>query len=834
MVLRLHVWKIDMDKKGPKKTLREAFPSIANQWYQERNGTETPDTIGPYCRDEYWWICDLNHIWKQSPKSRINTSDHRPHGCPYCSNKEVWPGFNDLETKNPKVASEWDYSSNKDTPRDVASFSHKSRYFICPICHQSYLARISDRTLHNSKCNICNPKGNNHIKAGFNDLEHRYPCIAQYWDTTRNEKKASEVLPNSHESFWWTDGETSWKSSPNRFVQKYRLLEGHPDSLQLAIRYKKIEHSSSYYGISFPEKVAYFYLQKAFPDAIENYVLANGTELDIYIPSLSIGVEYDGKAFHTKKRLEKDIEKNIYCKKSGIHLIRLREIGCPDLQDEGQMCIAVSPSKDGLSLKKPLEILFNSLANNNIRIPSIDIERDYADIVVLLHRSVVANSLKKANPPYLAEWDYEKNGEMGITPDMIAANSNAKVYWRCSAKGHPLFLSPNARNTAQGACGICANKKTIPGINDFATIHKDLLKYWDYSKNKIKPTQISAGASYKAYWVCVDNPKHNGWVASVFDFVNGKSHCPQCSSGHKLSIGENDLLTKAPEIAKDWDYNKNKNDDGSQRYPYEVMAGSEEVVWWINPFCHHSFDMSVCSKIKYGRKTCPYCSGKRVLKGFNDLKSQNNVIAEEWDYELNDISPEEVTLHSTYKAHWICRKNPLHKWSARVCSRTSDNHGTNCPLCSGNLVIKGVNDLATENKEIAEEWDFELNEGNLGKDGKQLTPYNVSSHSGYMVWWRCKKDSRHFWPMKIGSRTGNRPQGCSVCSGRRIIPHINDFATLYPEVYDQWDFEKNVNVDPFTLGPSDNKNKYYWKKENGESDLMTIRYVIRNWKRKNT
>lgn len=48
----------------------------------------------------------------------------------------------------------------------------------------------------------------------------------------------------------------------------------------------------------------------------------------------------------------------------------------------------------------------------------------------------------------------------------------------------------------------------------------------------------------------------------------------------------------------------------------------------------------------------------------------------EWDYELNNRSPEEFSYGSHYKAFWRCPIN--HSWKASIYSRTS-GHG--CPLC---------------------------------------------------------------------------------------------------------------------------------------------------------
>ena len=80
--------------------------------------------------------------------------------------------------------------------------------------------------------------------------------------------------------------------------------------------------------ISIPEKSIVFYLSKYFEDIQENYHtdFLGKKEIDIYIPSLKIGIEYDGAKWH--KSVEKDLEKNRICKENGISLVRIREPKC--------------------------------------------------------------------------------------------------------------------------------------------------------------------------------------------------------------------------------------------------------------------------------------------------------------------------------------------------------------------------------------------------------------------------------------------------------------------------------------------------------------------------
>jgi hypothetical protein len=86
---------------------------------------------------------------------------------------------------------------------------------------------------------------------------------------------------------------------------------------------------------------------------------------------------------------------------------------------------------------------------------------------------------------------------------------------------------------------------------------------------------------------------------------------------------------------------------------------------------------------------CPYCSGRKVLAGFNDLATIKPKIAEQWHPELNgDLTPQMVTIGSHKKVWWQCADG--HVWKAIIYSRTGARK-SGCPVCSGKV---------TESKQI--------------------------------------------------------------------------------------------------------------------------------------
>ncbi len=204
---------------------------------------------------------------------------------------------------------------------------------------------------------------------------------------------------------------------------------------------------------------------------------------------------------------------------------------------------------------------------------------------------------------------------------------------------------------------------------------------------------------------------------------------------------ENSLLLSNQRLAEEWNYEKN-----GEVKPEQFTANSHKSVWW--KCCKgHEWEASIHNRNK-GRN-CPYCSGKKVLKGYNDLQTVSPALSKEWNYEKNSgLKPEHFTANSRKKVWWKCSKG--HEWETTITHR---NHGRGCPYCSGKKALEGYNDLQTVNPALAKEWNYEKNGG--------LKPEHFTANSSKKVWWKCSKG--HEWEATIGHR--NRGTSCPFCSG---------------------------------------------------------------------
>jgi hypothetical protein len=279
-------------------------------------------------------------------------------------------------------------------------------------------------------------------------------------------------------------------------------------------------------------------------------------------------------------------------------------------------------------------------------------------------------------------------------------------------------------------------------------------------------------------WKC---SKGHRWESSPLKRAIRGQGCPFCS-GHRLLIGFNDLATTHPAIAIEangWD-------------PTKFGKGFKKKVSWICPN-GHIYEASIDSRTNMN-SGCSYCSGKKVLIGFNDLRSLSPQIAKEadgWD-------PSTVTFGSNKKLNWKCASG--HRYKATVNQRTKPESGTNCPICANQKILSGVNDLATRFPLIAlEAYDWD--------------PINIGAGSKKKLTWKCSKN--HFYDASPESRT-QKMSGCPICAGLKVLIGFNDLATTHPEISteaDGWDTTKVI------AGTS---KKFKWKCQKGHKYVASV------------
>ena len=229
--------------------------------------------------------------------------------------------------------------------------------------------------------------------------------------------------------------------------------------------------------------------------------------------------------------------------------------------------------------------------------------------------------------------------------------------------------------------------------------------------------------------------------------------------------------------------------------PSTLSSGSNEAKEWMCPK-GHVYDSQVAKRAMRGQG-CPFCSGHRVLAGFNDIPTSHPEIAK----EANGWDPTKISAGSNKKLSWEC---PIgHIYESRVADRTLQN--ARCPICLGRQVLVGFNDLLTTHPELAAE-------------AHEWNPQTRTAGSNKKASWKCSEG--HVYESVIASRA--KGSGCHFCSGHRVLPGLNDLHTTHPALAAQ-----ASGWDPTTISAGSNK-KLTWECQKGHTYQAVVASRLRN------
>lgn len=316
-------------KHGPKRTKRQPLirglndlatvnPEISAEWHPTKNGDLTPSDVKAISTQVVWWQCaaDNSHVWENKVTNR-NTG----HCCQQCGQAPVQLGINDLATVNPELAAEWHPTNNgKLTPETVKFNSRKKAYWLAK-CGHEFRQIIGDRNAGNA-CPVCTGRI---LISGVTDLATVNPEIAKEWHPTENEKLTPQkVRANDSRVVSW---QCSLKPHHN---WKATVKSRHNGSLCPHCPHKT----------SKAEDTIREYIESLNYEVLASYrdILPGRKEIDIFIPSLNFGVEFNGVYWHSEGGGKKDTQYHFNkwsnCHNLGVELVQIWEddwVSSPEL-----------------------------------------------------------------------------------------------------------------------------------------------------------------------------------------------------------------------------------------------------------------------------------------------------------------------------------------------------------------------------------------------------------------------------------------------------------------------------------------------------------------------
>ena len=638
-------------------------PDLAKEWHPKKNATISPYEVTKGSSKKVWWLCANGHEWEASISSRASG-----RGCPFCANNKVLVGFNDLATTHPSLVDEWNYEKNGLlSPNTVLAGSKQKVWWKCKNGHE-WETSIYHRSIRGHGCPFCSKR-----KAinGETDLATLNPKLAAEWHPTKNGNLTpNQVTVRSGKKVWWMCSYGhEWQATPH---------DRDTDNTKCPI-------CSARRQTSFPEQAIFYYVKKLFPCAINRYkdIFQNSMELDIFVPDIKLGIEYDGLNWHrTEKEHIKEKKKYEICKDHEIYLIRVKENHKNIWDDVADHIIYVEKRRNCTKLNQLISTLLDYIIHirgcadalaSLFSDMTIDVEKEQEEIHSYL--TDIDGSLEELRPDLVEEWDWEKNGR--LLPSMFSLHSNDRVWWKCKQCGRSWRALINTRTRPNGSgCAICGNAKKgktfhkgyISTNGSLLQNNPELAEDWHPIRNGIlTPNDITAASPIKVWWLC--KKCGHEWQSSPNNRSKGIG-CP-CCSGRVPKIGINDLATTNPTLASEWHPTKN-----APLMPNMVLPKSGRKVWWLCPKCGHEWQAAPHSRS--AGHGCPCCSGRVAKVGVNDLSTVNPILASEWHPTKNAIlTPNMILPNCSKKVWWLCPQCG-HEWQATVSSRFN---GRGCPNC---------------------------------------------------------------------------------------------------------------------------------------------------------
>lgn len=288
-------------------------------------------------------------------------------------------------------------------------------------------------------------------------------------------------------------------------------------------------------------------------------------------------------------------------------------------------------------------------------------------------------------------------------------------------------------------------------LREYFKKNPDVFALWG-TKNTDEDLDKSIGSNDKAWWIC--NAYRHEYQKPIYLKINHPEKCSICNGGTVFK-GINDLATICPNIASEWNFDKNDIE------PQDVKYSSGKSVWW-KCSCGHEWKTRIAHRTS-ANSGCPKCKtgGAKAKKYISD----DDVMLSMFVSSLNDKTPDSISCTSDVRVSWGCFCG--YRW------KCSPKYFSGCPLCSGKVTEDGKKTHVTT-KSIA---DVDNLLRLFDKDKNNMEPHHVSYSSAQVLHWVCSK--YHHWTAPVYQVYRSTVRGLTGC------PYCTHIVSSYEdEIYD--------------------------------------------------
>ena len=329
--------------------------------------------------------------------------------------------------------------------------------------------------------------------------------------------------------------------------------------------------------------------------------------------------------------------------------------------------------------------------------------------------------------------------------------------------------------------------------------HPEVASQWHPTKNgNLNPENFSHGSNVKVWWLCEKITCSKGclheWESTINNRCNKLTGCSYCNK--KKCCVCNSIAFTHPEVASQWHPTKNGN-----LKPENFSYGSNVKVWWLCEItcpngCLHEWKSAINSRCGDRSTGCSYCSGRNCCI-HDSIVFTHPEVASQWDKKRNDelgLNPENLSSGSGIKAYWICKRGHSKFRSVQEAVECY------CQICSNE--VRGdceIEDSILKCTQLMEDW----NRCKKENEKLGLCPGKISLGSSTKAYFKCKNEHKTY--VRIQIRVLHK---CRLCV--EICDEEKSLFTKFPELMKEWDYSKNIKLDPKQINIGTHK-KAWWK-----------------------
>ncbi|MBM7835722.1 hypothetical protein [Clostridium sardiniense] len=242
------------------------------------------------------------------------------------------------------------------------------------------------------------------------------------------------------------------------------------------------------------------------------------------------------------------------------------------------------------------------------------------------------------------------HGEYLVIGEYINANTKILIRHSC---GYEYQVAPNKIYNAGRKCPVCANRKIIKGINDIATTHPQLVKYFVNVEDSYK---YSYSSSKEVLMECPDCGYQK--ILRIADLTNKRFSCPKCSDG--ISYPEKFVFNVLNQLNVKFQYQKSNfewiplNTINAPQYYYDFYIEGDNILIEVQGELHYKQSkFEKARSLKFIKKND---EDKKKLAIKNNIKTYLQLDCQKSDMEYikYEISNSELSnIYDLSQIDWL-------------------------------------------------------------------------------------------------------------------------------------------------------------------------------------